>query len=128
MEVSESSITSLMFAMVNMSYFLVKYNRKHYRNLFVQETKFSWNKWETMDGQKTTPNITVFYSDQVHLALISLTKTLYTPIWPYKNKMYYGNLLLPSGQRVRVRMNYLQCINYTYIAQMEMNQKKKVRN
>lgn len=44
MEVSESSITSLMFAMVNMSYFLVKYNRKHYRNLFVQETEFSWNK------------------------------------------------------------------------------------
>lgn len=38
--------------------------------------------------------------------------------------MFYGNHLPPSGQRVRLRMNYMQHVNYTYIAQLEMKELK----
>lgn len=36
--------------------------------------------------------------------------------------MFYGVHLPPSGQRVRLRMNYRQHVNYTYIAQLEMKE------
>lgn len=119
----ESNTTPPLFSVVDKAVSSSKILQNYERSLFVQDTELLWKKVRDSGVFNRLSQILLSFLFRPGASQLDFSnKKLQVPICPYGNRMLYGNYLPPCRQRVRLRMNYRQHINYTYIAQLEVKE------